>query len=68
MKAREVTRRIEALGGEHVRTRGSHRFYRVGGCQTTVAGNPGHDIATGTLHKIERDLEPVLGKGWLIRR
>ncbi len=61
-------RRIEQLGGVHVRTTGSHRIYRAGQSTTTVAGNPGHDIATGTLHKIERDLAPEFGKGWLIKR
>jgi predicted RNA binding protein YcfA (HicA-like mRNA interferase family) len=31
---------------------------------TTVPQHAG-DIPTGTLRAIERDLEPVLGKGWL---
>jgi len=30
----------------------------------TIAVHTG-DIPTGTLRKIERDLEPYLGKGWL---
>ena len=68
MKAREVNRRIEALGGVVLRQRGSHRFYRV-----TVDGAIGHttipqhtgDIPVGLLRKIERDLEQVLGKEWL---
>lgn len=68
MKAREVNRIIERNGGENVRTRGSHRRYRVTRngvtCHTTVPQHPG-DIPTGTLRAIERDLEPALGKGWL---
>lgn len=68
MKAREVDRRIEALGGVILRQRGSHRFYRVerGGTvgHTTVPQHAG-DIPAGLLRKIERDLEPALGKGWL---
>ena len=37
---------------------------RCDACVTTIAVHAG-DIPTGTLHKIERDLEPCLGKGWL---
>ncbi len=63
-----MNRRIELLGGEHVRTVSSHRRYRVTNgvltLGTTVAQHSG-DIPKGTLHKIERDLAPLLGKGWL---
>lgn len=73
MKAREVNRRIERLGGQMVRQVGSHRRYVVtytdaGGLpakvSTTVAQHPG-DIPTGTLRAIERDLEPAFGSDWL---
>ena len=68
MKAREVNRKIEVRGGLILRQRGSHRFYRVevdgAVAHTTVPQHPG-DIPIGLLRKIERDLEPVLGKGWL---
>jgi predicted RNA binding protein YcfA (HicA-like mRNA interferase family) len=47
---------------------GSHRRYRVERsgvlASTAVAVHPG-DIPPGTLRKIERHLEPVLGKKWL---
>ncbi len=33
--------------------------------QTTVAVHGASDIPAGTLRAIERDLEPVFGKGWL---
>lgn len=33
-------------------------------CATTVAQHPG-DLPRGTLHAIEKDLEPAFGKGWL---
>jgi predicted RNA binding protein YcfA (HicA-like mRNA interferase family) len=68
-----VNRKIERLGGVHVRTVGSHRRYRVtytrpdgtpGTVSTAVAQHPG-DIPTGTLRKIERDLAPALGESWL---
>jgi predicted RNA binding protein YcfA (HicA-like mRNA interferase family) len=69
MRAREVDRRIEELGGEALRQRGSHRRYRAvrGGVTafTTVPQHPG-DMPMGTLRKIQADLEPALGKGWLL--
>lgn len=67
--------RIERLGGQMVRQVGSHRRYRAtytrsdgseGQVVTIVAQHPG-DIPTGTLHKIEKDMEPAWGKGWLKR-
>lgn len=68
MKAREVNRKIESLGGSILRQRGSHRMYIVTlngeTRRTTVAQHPG-DIPKGTLHQIEKDLSPVLGEGWL---
>lgn len=73
MRAREVNRRIERLGGRMARQVGSHRRYvvtrttadgRTISCVTTVAQHPG-DIPKGTLHAIEKDLEPAFGKGWL---
>jgi predicted RNA binding protein YcfA (HicA-like mRNA interferase family) len=46
----------------------THRRYRATGngvtAHTTVPQHSG-DIPAGTLRAIERDLEPVLGKGWL---
>ena len=69
MKAREVNRQIERLGGENVRQRGSHRLYRItnerGTAQTTVPQHNG-DIPGGTLRAIEKQLEGVLGEGWLL--
>jgi predicted RNA binding protein YcfA (HicA-like mRNA interferase family) len=73
VRAREVNRRIERLGGIVVRQVGSHRCYVVvftddAGVETKVATIvPQHtgDIPTGTLRAIERDLEAAFGKGWL---
>lgn len=57
--------KIERLGGVHVRTAGSHKRYEVERsgikASTAVPQHPG-DIPTGTLRKIEKDLEPVLGR------
>jgi predicted RNA binding protein YcfA (HicA-like mRNA interferase family) len=73
VRAREVNRRIEQLGGLMVRQAGSHRRYVVtyadaSGAQVTVATTVAQhaaDVPIGTLRAIERDLEPALGKGWL---
>jgi predicted RNA binding protein YcfA (HicA-like mRNA interferase family) len=69
VKAREVNRRIERLGGKELRQRGSHRRYGATGngvtAQTTVAQHTG-DIPIGTLRAIQKDMEPVFGEGWLI--
>ena len=52
---------------------GSHARYEAtyvrddgteGWVQTSVAMHPG-DIPAGTLHAIEKDMEPAFGKGWL---
>ncbi|RFA19364.1 type II toxin-antitoxin system HicA family toxin [Subtercola boreus] len=68
MKAREIGRRIERLGGQMVRQRGSHRLYRATGdglmAQTVVPQHSG-DVPRGTQRSIERDLEPIFGKDWL---
>jgi predicted RNA binding protein YcfA (HicA-like mRNA interferase family) len=72
MTARQVIRRIEALGGYHVRTRGSHATYvaqlrdedghvvATARAQVPVHGG---DVAPGTLRSMQRQLEPVFGKG-----
>jgi predicted RNA binding protein YcfA (HicA-like mRNA interferase family) len=73
MKAREVNRRIERLGGVVIRQVGSQRrnvvaFTDGTGAEakmaTTVPQHAG-DIPAGTLRAIERDLEAALGRGWL---
>lgn len=66
MTGREVLRRVEKLGCERLRQRGSHVVVRcAGGCQTVVPAHRGADIAVGTLRAIERALSPCLGEGWL---
>jgi predicted RNA binding protein YcfA (HicA-like mRNA interferase family) len=73
VRAREVNRRIERLGGVMARQVGSHRRYvvtyadasgRQATVMTTAAQHTG-DIPAGTLRAIERDLELASGKGWL---
>ena len=73
MTAREVIRLIERSGGILLRQRGSRRQYEARvtladgtevTARTTVAQHAG-DVRPGTLRAIERDLEPVFGKGWL---
>jgi predicted RNA binding protein YcfA (HicA-like mRNA interferase family) len=74
VKSKEVNRRIERLGGTQTRQVGSHRRYAAAYTKpdgtdatvhTTVAQHAGDDIPVGTLKKIEKDLEPAFGKGWL---
>lgn len=75
LTAREVVRRIEELGGYHVRTRGSHSTYeavRVDELGAVLARAwaqvpmHGGDMAPGTVRAIQRQLAPVFGEGWLI--
>ncbi len=74
MRARQVVRGIERRGGRFVLQVGSHARYDAayvredgneGTVATTVAMHPG-DIPPGTLRKIEKDLAPAVGKGWLL--
>lgn len=69
MRAREVNRKIEKLGGVHTRTVGSHKRYEVTAngvtASTSVAQHPG-DVPTGTLYKIQKDLATALGRTWLL--
>lgn len=71
VRAREVSRRIERLGGVMARQVGSHRRYMItykdadgpeAKVATTVPQHQG-DIPLGTLRAIERDLEPATRKG-----
>jgi predicted RNA binding protein YcfA (HicA-like mRNA interferase family) len=45
---------IEADGWYSVETKGSHRQYKhpIKKGRVTIAGHPGHDLATGTLSSI----------------
>jgi hypothetical protein len=74
VRARDVVSKIDKAkcGGDKacVQTgqRGSHRKFECAckgqTCRTSVPMHPG-DLGTGLLHKIERELEPCLGEGWL---
>lgn len=66
MTVRELRRILRQRGCVEVRQVGSHLTVRCGECVTTIAVHAG-DIPVGTLRKIERDLEPCFGKGWLRR-
>jgi predicted RNA binding protein YcfA (HicA-like mRNA interferase family) len=54
MKVRDIIKLVEADGWYLVVTRGSHRQYKhpVKSGRVTIAGNPNHDIAPGTLNSI----------------
>ena len=66
--ARDLRRLLGSLGCVEVRQRGSHLRVECGNCVTTVPVHAGEDIGPGLLRRIERDLEPCLGKGWLRNR
>lgn len=54
MKIRDIVKRLEDDGWSVVRQRGSHRQFKHPGKPglVTVAGNPGDDVAPGTLNSI----------------
>ena len=56
MKVRDVIRMLERDGWRQVAQRGSHRQFRhpVKPGRVTVAGNPGQELAQGTLGSILR--------------
>jgi predicted RNA binding protein YcfA (HicA-like mRNA interferase family) len=54
MKVRDIIKMIEEDGWRQVATRGSHRQYKhpEKPGRVTIAGNPGHEVAPGTLNSI----------------
>lgn len=66
MTGRQVLKLLRQLGCEEVRRSGSHVRVRCRGCQTTVPMHAGADIALGTIRASERDLEPCIGRKWLL--
>lgn len=65
MTAKELRHILKAKGCVEVRQNGSHLMVRCGNCPTVIPVHAGEDIGPGLLRKIERQLEPCLGKGWL---
>lgn len=64
--ALDLRKLLRKLGCSEVRQVGSHLTIRCGDCLATIAVHSG-DIPAGTLRKIERDLEPCLGRRWMQR-
>jgi predicted RNA binding protein YcfA (HicA-like mRNA interferase family) len=56
MKVRDLIRKIEDDGWQHVRTTGSHRHYKhaMKPNVVTVPGKPGDDVPIGTMKAILR--------------
>lgn len=65
MRVRDLLTILRTRGCEQIRQRGSHRIWRCGRCQTTVPGNDGETIPSGTLRSIQLHLAPCLGERWL---
>ena len=58
LRGTELVRRLEKVGFEVVRTRGSHKFLRhTDGRVTTVPVHAGETIGPGLLRSILRDVE-----------
>jgi len=66
---RQVIAKILAKGGTELRQRGSHRVFAATvegvSAQTVVPDHGARDLGAGLLRAIERQMEPVFGKGWL---
>ena len=56
---------VSNFGCQVLRQKGSHVVIECDACKATVALHAGETIPAGTLRKIERDLTPCLGTGWL---
>ena len=65
MKAKELRRILASKDCSEVRQKGSHLRVECSSCVTTIPVHAGEDLGPGLLRRIERDLEPCLGKGWL---
>jgi predicted RNA binding protein YcfA (HicA-like mRNA interferase family) len=63
-KAKDLNRALQKRGAVAVRQKGSHRLFRFENCQSVVPQHNG-DVPVGTVKSIEKDFEPVFGKGWL---
>ena len=69
MTGKQLLRMLQKeFGCRVLRQKGSHGVVACGTCKATVAMHAGETIPVGTLRKIERDLTPCLGDGWLRRR
>ena len=65
MTAKDLRRILRSLGCIETRQHGSHLRVECGRCVTTVPVHAGEDIGAGLLRRIERAMEPCLGKRWL---
>ena len=54
MDSKKICKKIIKIGGELVRTRGSHRQYRLPYENLVTVPYPKKDIPVGTLRSIER--------------
>jgi predicted RNA binding protein YcfA (HicA-like mRNA interferase family) len=63
--AKDLRRRLRSFGCIKDATAGLASAYECSERVTTVPVHAGEDIGPGLLRRIERDLEPCVGKGWL---
>jgi predicted RNA binding protein YcfA (HicA-like mRNA interferase family) len=67
-RAREILERLEELGCVKLRQTGSHVIMKCGTCQAPVPVHPSYEIPNWLVYKIQQELAPCLGKGWLLKR
>ena len=65
MTGTALVKEIRKRGGKVIRQQSSHVRIQLGTCFTTVPVHKGETIGIGLMNKIEKDLEPCLGEGWL---
>jgi len=65
MTANELLRILKQHGCLKLRQKGSHVIVGCGKCRASIPVHPGEDLGRGLLGRLERDLEPCLGKEWL---
>jgi len=64
MKVRKVIKMIEDDGWYMVAMKGSHRQYKhpIKPGRVTIAGNPSHDLAPGTLNSVLKQAQLKMKK------
>lgn len=65
MRGHELVALMLRKGCVKLRQKGSHVVMRCGLCRTVVPVHKGKDIPPGLLRRIDKDIEPCLGKGWM---
>lgn len=68
MRARDILKRLKELKCVAVRQTESHVMMRCKTCQAPIPVHPSYEIKQWLAYQIEAELEPCLGKRWLMRK